>query len=194
MRYRGEPISFPLSNRILTTFNTTCDSFSPQMVYLSQIGIEARKRMDEALMQPYRRIIGPIDKKCTDIIRENRTSLVDTHQIITDWQPHRRTSTRVKETINMENEPGNTKYFFSNLGSGGRKSMNTTPLDKIRKRTPPPLVPFLDFVPFPLTTCFYGKSNPGLKLYTPNALTTRLRRRVEWYSTIPDTITSSWQS
>lgn len=111
------------------------------MMYLSQIGYETlRQRLDEVSMQPHRMIGGPIDKElANDIIGENRTSLFDTHQMLNDWQRHRLTITRVKQTIDKEKEPGNTIYFFSNSRSGGKehKSMNTSTPGKRRKSSFP---------------------------------------------------------
>ena len=101
------------------------------------------QRVNEVLMQHYRRISDFSDKKCTttanDIITEIRTALCNTHQMLIDWRESQ-TSTRIKEKIEIKTEPGNVKYFFSNFGSGGKepKSMNTSPSNKRRKITFPP--------------------------------------------------------
>ncbi|XP_030851645.1 uncharacterized protein LOC115928511 [Strongylocentrotus purpuratus] len=76
--------------------------------FVNVVGYETliKHRLDDALMQLHTRIGGPIDKElANDITDENRTSLFDTHQMLTDWQSHRLTFTRVKQTIDKEKEP-----------------------------------------------------------------------------------------
>lgn len=92
-------------------------------MYLDQMDFEALEQLfNEVLMQRYSRISDLSDKKCTtsanEILTGIRTGLCDTHQMLIDWRESR-TSTRIKEMIEIKTEPGNAKYFFSNFGSGG---------------------------------------------------------------------------
>eukprot|EP00057_Strongylocentrotus_purpuratus_P014090 XP_011668564.1 PREDICTED: uncharacterized protein LOC105440288 [Strongylocentrotus purpuratus] len=119
------------------TFSVSYKALVSEIVSLlqheAQMDFEAlEQRVNEVLMQHYRRISDFSDKKCTttanEILTEIRAALCDTHQMLIDWRESQ-TSTRIKEMIEIKTEPA---YAWPSDEELNTISRNLTP-DSMKK-------------------------------------------------------------